>query len=76
MTRRFHRIAHEENSAASAYTINNITRVGATHGTLQVLFHGTRKSFMDVREDSIGRHEVEAGFRRMVRWAELRRVGC
>lgn len=49
--------------------MNKITRVGATPGTLKVEFHGTRKSVTDVMEQFVGRDEVEAVLRRMVRWA-------
>jgi len=69
MLRRSDRPAHEDFTAASASIVNKIVRVGATPGTLKVEFPGTRKSVMDVMEQSVGRDEVEAVLRRIVRWA-------
>jgi hypothetical protein len=68
MLRRSDRPAHEDFTAASASIVNKIVRVGATPGTLKVEFPGTRKSVMDVMEQSVGRDEVEGDLRRMVRW--------
>jgi len=70
MPRRSDRPAHEDiSTAASASIVTKITRVGAAPGTLKVEFHGTRKSVLDVMEQFVGRDEVEADLRRMVRSA-------
>lgn len=69
LARRSHRTAHEDTIAASASIMNKIMRVRATPGTLKVGFHGPRKSVMDVIEQFVGRNEVEADLRQMVRWA-------